>query len=192
MSWLCVAEIMSSYFCLGSTIAIGFGCINGVSWCTTMAFEPASKNWTCYKCGQLWKWYQMMESEDPATHEYEDSGPLTDKETQEDASRWRRKVHRVCSDCGVAWRQKIQDQHPIGKNNREWATLTMVRKALKKANKGDNYFAKGIHYKAACGLVEEAPNYAQMSRKAKAHAKTKKCKTLAEAFHKAICRGRFF
>ena len=157
-----------------------------------MAFAPSTKHWPCYMCGRPCTWYQMMESENPATHDWEDSGPLTERETQEEANRWRRKAHRVCPDCEVAWRQKIQSQHPVGKDNQEWATMTMVKKALKQANKGHNYFEKAMHYKAACDLVEKAPNYNKMTRKARAHAKTEQCKTLAAAFHKAICNGRLF
>ena len=92
----------------------------------------------------------------------------------------------------MEWRQKVQDKHPIGKEDWEWATLAIVMKDLKKANKGEQKITKGIHYQAACCIVQDEPNYQKLSRKAKAKAKTTKCRTLAEAFTKAIRSGRFF
>ena len=65
-------------------------------------------------------------------------------------------------------------------------------KDLKKANKGEQKITKGIHYQAAVCIVQDDPNYQKLSKNAKAKAKTKKCRTLAEAFTKAIRNGRLF
>ena len=151
-----------------------------------MAFEPASKTYHCFKCHGEFQFFQMLESGDPSTHEHEDMGPLTEKEMQEGASSTRWKVHRVCAECEVKWREKVQDKHPIGKEDRAWARLAIVKKDLKRANKGEQKIARGIHYKAAVSIVEDDPEYQKMTKKAKAKAKTKKCKTLAEAFTKFV------
>ena len=158
-----------------------------------MAFAPSTQHWPCYMCKQPFTWFKMMESDNPATHDWKDMGPLTEREAQEEhASKWRKQTHRVCPDCEVNWRLKVQSQHPVGKDDPDWATKSMVVKSMKQANKGDNYFEKAVHYKAACDLVERRPDYNKMSRKSISHAKTDACKALAAAFHKAICNGKLF
>ena len=68
----------------------------------------------------------------------------------------------MCAACEVEWRQKVQDKHPIGKKELEWATLAIVMKDLKKANKGEHKITKGIHYQAACCIVQDEPNYQKL------------------------------
>ena len=186
-------SLVNPFWLLGTcSFAVGIECNRGILALDTMAFEPASRTYHCFKCRGEFNWFQLLESGDPATHEHEDMGPLTEKETQEGASRTRRKVHRVCTECEVKWREKVQDEHPIGKEDRAWATLAIVQRDLKRANKGQQKITRGIHYQAAVCIVEEDPEYQKLTKKAKAKAKTKKCKTLADAFAKAIQNGQLF
>ena len=71
----------------------------------------------------------------------------------------------MCPDCEVKWRLEVQHWHPVGKHDPDWSSRDMVIKAMKEANKRDNYFEKAVHYKAACDLVERRPDYNKMSKK---------------------------
>ena len=97
----------------------------------TMAFAPASGDHKCYQCRQGFKWFQMMESDNPATHEGEDLGHIPEGEKKEGANSARTKRHRVCPACELEYRKRVVEEHPIRKEDPEWATLPRVRKDMK-------------------------------------------------------------
>ena len=158
-----------------------------------MAFEKHSKDYTCLICQGPFKWFKMMTSDNPCTKEEIDDGPLTEREAMEDGTtNIRTKWHRVCADCELEYRMAVQREHPIGKDDPQWATIARVRQDMKKANKGEQYFARGMHYKAACKLVEQEDGWKDLSKRQKMSRKTQECKNLAEAFCTAIKSGRLF
>ena len=157
-----------------------------------MAFEPASGDHKCFSCGEAFKWFQMMESDNPQWQTTEDAGPIPEGEKKEGVKDTFTKSWRVCSTCEHHYRLRVVEEHPIGKNNPEWALLPTIRKEMKKANKGENHWSRGVHYKAACRIIETSEASQSLSKKQKAKAKTEKCTELVEAFAKAIKDGRLF
>ena len=124
------------------------------------------KDFHCFLCLRELKYFQMMVSDNPATHEVVDDGPLTQQEAMEEGTTTTRtRFHRVCPDCELQWRMRFQTEHPLGMVDPEWATLPRVRRDMKKANKGDQYWARGMHYKVACKLVEKDPDYGGLTKK---------------------------
>ena len=127
----------------------------------------------------------MMLSDDPATHE--------DQEPSEgDSTPVQKKRHRVCPQCELNWRLSVRHEPDFCKFDDQWATLARVRKDMKMANKGQQHYFRGVHYRAACHIVEQAQQSLPMSKRARSRAKTQKCKELMEAFVAVIKCGRLF
>ena len=130
-----------------------------------MAFSKHSNDYKCFICKLEFKYFQMMVSDNPETKQEIDDGPLTEREAMEPGTtNIRTKWHRVCADCELEYRMRVQGEHPLGKNDPNWATIAIVRKDMKRANKGDQYFARGMRYKVACKLAAEDPDWATLSK----------------------------
>ena len=162
----------------------------GTLYVVLMAFASESKDYRCFKCRTSLKFFQLMVSEDPSTHEDEEQFEGVSIHDDEDPPR--KKQHRVCPGCELAWRISVKYLHDIGKVDADWATLARVRKDMKQANKGRQKVFRGMHYRIACRITENSSGYRQLSKKDRANAKTQKCKNLTDAFVAVIQRGQLF
>ena len=166
-----------------------------------MAFQPSSGDYPCYLCKEPHKWFKMLESDNPMTHKEVDLGYIPPGELSESdesmsvqsgnpGTGW--KSMRVCVKCELDYRKRVHEEHPIGKNDPEWATTSKIHQDMKRKNKGEAKFARGLHYKAATKILEGDPKFKLLSKKAKAKAKTEKCYQLAEAFVHVVKNGKLF
>ena len=99
---------------------------------------------------------------------------------------------RCCTQCELQWRVEVQHEwHP---DDPEWATERRVNFDMKKANKGEMWVAKGIHYKASVEIIDKMQDLedTKISRQERARMKTAKCKELAEALVRVLKNGRLF
>ena len=150
-----------------------------------MAFASGSNLYACFKCQESFKHFKMMESDDPFTHEDEE-------QPDGDPTPVRKKRHRVCPRCELEWRVSVQQERSMGIIDPEWATKPRVMKDMKLVNKGDQHFFRGVHFKAACFIVESGEHYHKLTKKGKMKAKTLKCKELASHLVQAIRANRLF
>ena len=86
----------------------------------------------------------------------------------------------------------MQAEHPIGKDDPEWATMKMVRINMKKTDKGIFKYTKGIQYNAASVIVDNDPALQKMTKRARQEAKNRQSKEMAKALLDAIKSGSLF
>ena len=230
--------------------------------CLAMAFASSQTLYNCFICNAKFKWFKMMESENPDTwvqqepQTYEEaikvassSAKRTKSASEQDAAagapaevskrgfpadvrwgsapagadpndpdlKWLRyqgtdnitqqgksldeksadpecvdgtgmRRRRVCTACELAWRERM----PPVPEKENWATHSEVVRDLKRANRGENWCARGMAYAKSIDIVEKIKKDEGLSHREAARRKTAECKRLAEALVKVIKSGVLF
>jgi hypothetical protein len=138
-----------------------------------MAFQSDARFMKCGICHDDYKCFQMWES-DFSPQVPDDPEAPGSASAHVDTKGVKRM--RICSKCELDARLKVPE---ADRPHSLYATAPIVKKEMKRMNKGKQWMATGMHYAKATEIVEAMDT--PMTQAEKSNAKTHKAKELATA-----------